>query len=129
MYRFLEHTAELELELEAESAAGVLREALRAFGELAGHGAGEAVEREVDVRAPDRPALLAAWLDELLFLAETEHLLPDEADVSVLDARATGRLRGRRGSPRPLVKGVTLHRLHFGQEDGGVWRGRVVLDV
>lgn len=128
MYRFVEHTAELELELQARSAEEALEEALRAFSELAGHGEGDVVEREVDVEAPDLPALLAAWLDELLFLAETERLLPEEAEVRVRGARATGVIRGRRGDPRPLVKGVTLHRLRFRQENGS-WQGRVVLDV
>jgi SHS2 domain-containing protein len=128
MYRFVEHTAELELELEAGSAEGVLEEALRAFTELAGCGEGDPVEREIDVEAPDLPALLAAWLDELLFVAETERLLPDEADVAVRGARASGVIRGRRGDARPLVKGVTLHRLRFRRENGA-WRGRVVLDV
>ncbi|GIU95068.1 MAG: hypothetical protein KatS3mg012_1525 [Gaiellaceae bacterium] len=128
MYRFVEHTAELELELEEESAEGVLLEALRAFAELTGRGRGALVERPVDVEAPDLPMLLAAWLEELLFLAETERLLPEDAELSVRGARATGIVRGRRGSPRPLVKAVTLHRLRL-RPDNGVWRGRVVLDV
>lgn len=124
----MEHTAELEVELTAESAEGVLEEALRAFAELAGRGDGELVEYPIEVEGSDLPALLAAWLDELLFLAETERFLPEEADVSVSGARATGVVRGRKGDPRPLVKAVTLHRLRFRPEDG-LWRGRVVLDV
>jgi SHS2 domain-containing protein len=128
MYRFVEHTAELEVELEAESAEGVLQEALRAFAELAGRGQGELIERPIDVEGSDLPTLLAAWLDELLFLAETERFLPEEAEVSVRGSRATGVVRGRRGDPRPLVKAVTLHRLRF-RPDNGLWRGRVVLDV
>ena len=128
MYRFVEHTAELELELEASSPEGVLAEALRAFAELAGAGEGETVERRVEVTAPDLPALLAAWVDELVFVAETESLLPDAAEIAIEDDRVTAVLRGRRGEPRPLVKAVTLHRLRFRRENG-VWRGRVVLDV
>jgi SHS2 domain-containing protein len=128
MYRFVEHTGELELDLEAGSAEGVLAEALRAFCELAGTGAGPAVEREVELDAPDTPALLAAWLDELLFLAETEQLLPVDAELAVSGSSVAGTMRLREGEPRPLVKAVTLHRLRFRPENG-VWRGRVVLDV
>ena len=133
MYRFVDHTAEIEVELEAASAEGVLEEALRAFAELIqasedGDPAGETVERPVDVAASDLPGLLAAWLDELLFLADAERLVPESADVSISGSRATGLLRARRSEPRPLVKAVTLHRLRFRAEDG-VWRGRVVLDV
>jgi SHS2 domain-containing protein len=127
-YRFADHTAELELELEADSAEGVLEDALRAFAELVGTGAGEPVERRIVVEAGDLPALLAAWLDELVYLAETEGLVPESAELSLQGFRLSGIVRGRRGEPRPLVKAVTLHRLRFRSEDG-VWRGRVVLDV
>jgi SHS2 domain-containing protein len=63
-----------------------------------------------------------------VFLAETEGLVADSAELELAGARLTGVVRGRRGEPRPLVKAVTLHRLRFRSEDG-VWRGRVVLDV
>jgi SHS2 domain-containing protein len=128
MYRFVEHTAELEVELEAASAEGVLVEALRAFAELAGRAEGERVELPVDLTAGDLPALLATWLDELLFLSETEHVVPEDAEITVAGTRVTGVVQGRRGEPRPLVKAVTLHRLRFRPENG-TWRGRVVLDV
>lgn len=128
MYRFVEHTAELEVELESGSAEGVLLEALCAFADLVDGGGGEPVERPIAVSANDLPALLAAWLDELLFLAETEQLVPEDADLTVTGTSVEGVLRGRRGEPRPLVKAVTLHRLRFRRENGS-WRGRVVLDV
>jgi SHS2 domain-containing protein len=129
MYRFVEHTSELELELESSSAEGVLVEALRAFSELVGGGQeGEDVEWPVSLSAGDLPALLAAWLDELLFLAETEQLVPEDAELEVSGTTLTGVVRGRRGEPRPLVKAVTLHRLRMRPENGA-WQGRVVLDV
>jgi SHS2 domain-containing protein len=128
MYRFVDHTAELEVELEAESAEGVLEEALRAFRELTGPAEGDEIERRVSVRATDLPVLLASWLEELVFLAETEKLVPVSADLALDGLELSGVVRGRRGEPRPLVKAVTLHRLRFRPENG-VWRGRVVLDV
>jgi SHS2 domain-containing protein len=128
MYCFVDHTAELEVELEAESAEGVLQEALRAFAELVGPATGEEVERRVQVESHDLPALLAAWLEELVYLAETEGLVPETADLAISGFALGGLVRGRRGEPRPLVKAVTLHRLRFRPENG-IWRGRVVLDV
>lgn len=128
MYRFTEHTAELELELEADSPEGVFEEARRAFVELAGTGIGETVERQVSIEATDLPALLAAWLDELVFLADAEGVVAESAQLLLEGSRLTGCVQGRRGEPRPLVKGVTLHRLRFRRESDG-WRGRIVLDV
>ena len=128
MYRFTEHTAELELELGADSPEGVFEEARRAFVELAGTGIGETVERQVSIEATDLPALLAAWLDELVFLADAEGVVAESAQLLLEGSRLTGCVQGRRGEPRPLVKGVTLHRLRFRRESDG-WRGRIVLDV
>ena len=128
VYRFVEHTAELEIELEADSPLGVFEEARRAFAELVGDGDGEVVERRVDLSAPDLPSLLAAWIDELVFHADAEGLVVDVAELELAGTGLTGFVRGRLGSPRPLVKAVTLHRLRLRAENG-LWRGRVVLDV
>ena len=128
MYRFVDHTAELEVELEADTAQGVLLEGLRALAELLGPAEGEVVERAVDLSVGDLPALLAAWLDELLYLADVERLVPVHADLVLAGSHLTGVVQARAGEPRPLVKAVTLHRLRLRQENGG-WRGRVVLDV
>jgi SHS2 domain-containing protein len=73
--------------------------------------------------------LLAAWLEELVFLAETEGFVPDGVDsVAAREGSASGVVTGRYGSPPHLVKGVTYHDLVLAGDDRG-WRGRVVLDV
>ena len=130
MYRFVDHTAELELRLEAGTREGVLSEAVAALGELlGGSGGGAIVRREVSASATDDAALLAAWLDELVFLAETEGFVPERADgLRVAGHAARGSVAGRLGSPPHLVKGVTYNHLEL-RFDGEGWQGRVVLDV
>ena len=132
MYRWVDHTSELELHVEAESEAEVYAEATRALGELLGGDGlteGEREARELDVRAPDRPALLAAWLEELVFLAESEGIVPDAAEPAELsETRLRGVVRGVRGDPPPLVKAVTYHRLSF-EPAGEGWRATVGLEV
>lgn len=129
-YRWVDHTAELQLEIAASSDAAVFEQALHALAELLeGEPAGDAVEHEVAVSAADRAALLAEWLSELVYLAEARDVIP-EAVVS-LDLKADGLravVRGRRGTPRHLVKAVTYHDLAL-ERDGDGWRARVVLDV
>ena len=131
-YRFIDHTAELQLELEAPTREDVFREAVAALGDLlAGDGAsaGEEDDRGVCVQARDNPALLVAWLDELVFLAESEGLVPSNVVWLELGAgEVRGRVSFRSGSPPHLVKGVTYHDLAFTCE-GETWRARVVLDV
>jgi len=129
-HTFAEHVGEVEIELEAESEAGLLREALAAFRELLGGcREGEAASQAIELPAGPPPELLRRWLDELVYLAEVEDFIPERA--TVIDFAHGGLraiVRGVCGRPRHLVKGVTLHDLAAAPE-GGVWHGRVVLDV
>jgi SHS2 domain-containing protein len=130
VFRWVDHTSELGLELEAPSEEEVFAEALAAFAELAGDGSGEPAPREVELEADDHALLLAEWLSELVYLAEAERLVPERVTSLVLEQRSLrATVEGRRGEPRHLVKAVTLHRLEL-QPDARVgWRARVVLDV
>src|SRR5919202_4315896 len=132
MYRWVDHTSELELRVEAATDGEVLSEATRALAELlrgdAVREGGELVTREVTVEADDRAQLLAAWLDELVFLAETEAVVPEDVRFETLDAHGLRAcVEGRRGEPPHLVKAVTYHRLSFDRTDSG-WTATVVLD-
>jgi SHS2 domain-containing protein len=129
MYEWAEHIGEVELRVEAADEAGVFAEALRALGELLGDARGEQRVLEVAAEAADPAGLLAAWLEELAYLAETEGFVPAEAsELALGPGRVRARVVGRSGYPPHLVKAVTYHRLSF--EPGGAgWRAVVVLDV
>ena len=129
VYRWVDHTAEVEVEIEAPDEPGVLAEALAALGELLG-ASGKATERRrVTVSAPDRPALLAAWLEELVFLAESEGFVPVSVEaLQLYGGGLEATVGGCSGRPPHLVKAVTYHRLAFqGGPDG--YQARVVFDV
>lgn len=130
MYRWVEHTAEIELRIEAPTEEAILADALAAFSELVGGvEEGEPARHEVVVAGPDPAARLVEWLEELVFLAETEDFVPERA--TKLELRG-GELRaevdGRRDRPAHLVKAVTYHGLEVEERDDG-WHARVVLDV
>lgn len=138
MHRFVEHTAELELHVEAPSEEQVFAEAGEAIATLLGYPEpGPTTRRSVAATAADRPALLAEWLNELVYLAD-EGFLPErvvsialsgEADENGGESRRlAATVEGRTGEPRSLVKAVTYHRLRL-ERDGVLWHGRVVLDV
>jgi SHS2 domain-containing protein len=132
MYTWVEHTGELEVRIESETEEGVFEDALAALRELLseeGSAHGEPLRREVAVEARDRGGLLAAWLDELVFLAERDGLIPERAtDMALDDQRMSAVVEGRRGEPPHLVKAVTYHRLAF-ERVGGRWCATLVLDV
>jgi len=131
-YEWVEHTAEVELLIEAGSEEQVFADALTAVGELLddGMGAHDAdVAYDVTLTAPDRAALLAAWMDELVYRAEVDGLLPKAVErIELADDGLSAAVRARRGEPRPFVKAVTYHRLAFEPTADG-WQATVVLDV
>jgi len=129
-YRWVEHTAEVQLEIEAATEEAVFAHALRALGELlVDDGGGEEVWREVAVDGREQATLLVEWLDELVFLAETEDFVPEDVGrLELSDHGLVASVRGHRGSPRHLVKGATYHGLVFERSPRG-FRARVVLDV
>jgi SHS2 domain-containing protein len=136
VHRWVDHTAELELELEAASEVGVFQEALTALGELLAERAGgderpdaEPARHEVSASAPDRATLLAEWLGELAYLAECEGFVPGGVERFELAGNALeATVVGRRAAPPHLVKAVTYHRLGMWEEDE-TWRARVIFDV
>jgi SHS2 domain-containing protein len=128
-HRWVGHTSEVELWIEATTEADVFREGALALAELLGDEPhGEPRRREVELEARDRASLLADWLGELVYVAETDELLPERVEVELDDSRLRGTLVGRSARPRHLVKAITYHGLELAEADGG-WRARVVLDV
>jgi SHS2 domain-containing protein len=130
-YRWVEHTAELELRIEAETPKQVFEDAIAAFAELVDgdDGGGDPVTHQLWLTAADRPELLARWLEELVFLADTEQFVPRQvSSLEVGRQELRARVEGIQGSPRPLVKGVTYHGLELARREGA-WRARLVLDV
>jgi SHS2 domain-containing protein len=130
MYRWIEHTAELELALEASDERQVFADALTAFAELVDtFPSGAPVRHEIELRSDERASLLADWLGELVFLAETENFVPERVvslELEIEGLRAI--VEGHVGEPPHLVKAVTYHGLEFAAEEGRV-RARLVLDV
>ncbi len=129
----MDHTAEVELAIEADGEREVFAEALTALAELHGADAGDRDDddqwRKLSAQAPDRPALLAAWLEELLFLAETEGFVATRiVELALTVDHVDATVAGFIGRPPPLVKAVTYHRLRFDRAESGYTAG-VVLDV
>jgi len=130
MREWVDHTAEVELRIEADSVENVFREVVAGLGELlTARPLGPLEESDLHVTATDQPALLVETLNDVIFRAETQHVVPSELRVvRVSETELVARLVGARGRPRPLVKAATYHRLSFAEE-AGRWRATVVFDV
>jgi SHS2 domain-containing protein len=132
-HRWVDHTSEVQLEVEAESLAELAAEAGRALGLLMLRGEPAAVSgpaRRLEVSSVDRDALLVDWLNEILFVAETELWVPVEFKV---EESSPTRLRvAARGvpvaEPPSSVKAATFHGLKV-EESGRLFRAEVIFDV
>ncbi len=130
---FEEHVGEVQLRIEAPTLAELFTEAGRALAELlAGIPEPDAPRETADVtvEAPDREALLAEWLNELIFRSETRHCAFTDLRVTrVSDRELQARIAGVPiGNPRTAVKAATLHGLRIEEHPGGC-TATVVLDV
>ncbi len=131
MHHWVEHTAELELAIDAATEREVFTDAMSALAELLSPDADAqpTTSRRVRARALDRPTLLAAWLEELVFLAESEGFVPVALErLDLHNDRLQATVVGRIGEPPPLVKAVTYHRLSFSRSNDRL-KATVVLDV
>lgn len=144
-FEFVEHTADIAVRLSAPSVGGLFEAAAAALTEtVTDRGAIREVEsRDIRLEAAEPDLLLVDWLNELLFLFETERLLVARAAVS-LDAEAALRLdargvslragvHGERHDParhalKVLVKAVTYHGLAIERAAEG-YVATVIFDI
>jgi len=129
----IEHPGEVRLHLQAATLGELAMVAGRALAELElGHVPGPARGpwREVVVSGRDREATLVHWLNELIYLAETERWVGVEFAVTRATETELGmRLRGVVVDEAPArVKAATFHGLRIAVVSDGV-EADVVLDV
>ena len=134
-FAFLEHTADVGIRAWGPSVRAAFEQAGRGLATLM-DAAADAPGRSVPVHveAHDREALLVAFLDELVFLLETEEgqglasLSMERLSTTSLDAAVgLGPLRGSGGGL--LVKAATYHALAIDERPDGSAEARVYLDV
>jgi SHS2 domain-containing protein len=131
-HSLVEHVGELAIRLEADSPPELFAESARALAEvmLGRPAAASGPYEHVWVKAPDREALLVAWLDELIFRAERDHKVYGDVQIQrVADGEMDAAVRGEpAGDLKTQVKAATYHGLAIVDTPTGV-TATVVLDV
>ncbi len=88
-----------------------------------------------EVQAFSLEELLVAWLNELIYVRETENILLRYFTITSLD---NNRLKAvcfgepvdpKRHVLKMEIKAATYHRTSILQDSSGLWRARVILDV
>jgi SHS2 domain-containing protein len=144
MWNLAAHTADIAIECTGPSEEAVVADAGAALTAVV-TGSDDprwfAVHEEVDVEveAPDKPALVVAWLSELLWLLDERGLLWLTGGVTIGGAPTGGfRLTASGNAARydaathgrgVEVKAVTYHDLRLAPDRSGKWHLRVLLDI
>jgi SHS2 domain-containing protein len=132
-HAFEEHVSEVRLRVEARSLGELFEEAGRALAALSADADREAspgAEERIELSARDRESLLVAWLNELIFCAETRKLVYDVLRVEhVGDKSLLATVRGRAPlAARTAVKAATMYDVRIEESPEG-YTATVVLDV
>jgi SHS2 domain-containing protein len=128
----VEHTADWALHVRGGDLVELLRNASTGMYRLAGIVPGEGPQQvhEVDLKAADREGLLVAWLEELLYLAESRGLAMRDVMLEEgpsLAVRARFVLAPIAQIERS-IKAVTYHGLAVRESEDG-WEATVIFDV
>ena len=93
----------------------------------------EIVRREIELTAPDQESLLVGWLNELIFMFDTEYLLFKRFDIiriSQTELKAAGygeKVDSSRHEIKIGVKAATYHMLQIEHNDGV--KARIIFDI
>ncbi len=135
-YRYLPHTADIKVAIEAPSLEGLLQDGLAIVRQLfVGESPVEKrAEQPLQLAAANAEELLLAFLRDLLYRYETSGFIPASLKIEHLDAGyVTGSLLGERfdstrHQPEPEVKAVTRHGFVVRRTPEG-WYAEAVFDV
>jgi len=135
-YRFIDHTGDLGVEVYGESLKTLFRHAGEALTEIITETRTIRLRetRNITLQADHIEELLVHWLNEFIFLFDTEGLLFATFDVASIDeghleATVKGEPYDQERHPiKTAIKSATYHRLKIVKEDR-IWRARVIFDL
>jgi SHS2 domain-containing protein len=135
-YRLIPHTGDLGMEVWGKDTADLFAQAGWSFFDIMIQTRGIELQQEIriQVEAPDREALLVAWLGELLYIFEIERLVLGRFSIQVLTSQTLSAqgwgepLDLQKHQVKTVVKAVTYHQLRI-WEAKGLWRARVIFDL
>ena len=136
MYETFEHTADLGLRVRAPDLNSLFADAGRGLFSIVVENL-EAVQpvqsRQFEIAGSDREYLLFDWLNELLYVCESERVVLAEFEVHVTETGLSAIARGEPIDPARHrvareIKAITYHRLKVEQTPDG-WLAEVIVDI
>lgn len=134
-FEIIDHTADVGIIAYGKDEKEVFATAAYAMFSLIAEldGVGDAICRQIEVSADDKEALLVAWLNELLYLFDVEHVIFNGFEVINLEEhRMRANAYGEKFDPlrhqlKTQVKAATYHMLKV--QKGNGFRAQIIFDV
>ena len=134
-YQFIDHTADVGILVNAPTANVLFEMAALALAELitSVDALTPKIERRFQLREEEIETLLVSWLQELLYVLDTEGLIFGSFRVKLQGSRLEATAWGEPFDPEvhPMkteIKAVTYHQLEIIERDEG-WQARVIVDL
>jgi len=134
-FELIDHTADVGIIAHGASINQAFANAARGLFSIITDldGIREATHRDIEVTAPDRESLLVEWLNELIYLFDTENIIFNRFDITRLDnthleARIYGeKVDTSRHKLKTGVKAATYHMLKVKKGNG--YQAQVLFDI
>jgi SHS2 domain-containing protein len=135
-YAFLDHTADLGINVHGEDLKNLFETAAKALMHLmiGGESQAKTSDMNITVSGQDLPDLLVRWLGEILYLFEGEDLVVTSIHIDFLSlSRLDAALKTVPFDPtvhriHSEIKAVTYHQIQV-IEKGSVWEAQVIFDT
>ena len=134
-YRFVDHTADIAFEVYGNDINELIENATLAFYDafVDLSKLGSSIEKKLEVEAESIDYLLFNWLNELLYLFETEFFAGKDVKVEVTEEngfKAKGIIKGDKVYPEIVKtepKAITFHKFRVEKKDK--WTAFVIIDI
>ena len=133
-YRYLDHTADLGIEVRGETLSALLANTGRAIFETQIFGRLRADKKKsINIQSDSLEDLFIDWCRELLYNFSVHGFMPRDYEISIEDFSIHAHLRGdvydeKRHRIRIEIKNPTYHELAIEKREKG-FRARIIFDV
>lgn len=132
-YRVLDHDADIFLEVYGASREELFNNAARALTSFIADPEGITPSSVKEVVVTGNGELLVNFLNEIIYIWETQRFIPADVSVAFNDHGLTAIMKGEtfdeaRHVTKEELKAVTYHKFSI-TEDGGVFRATILIDV
>lgn len=131
-FKFLEHTADIKFKVYGSNIEKIFENTALAMSEYLSEerNARDKIQKKIEISAKNTESLLYSFIDEILFLLDSESFLVKNAKVKISGEKLTAILKGDKAERYSInhIKAATYAEMKIKENLKG-WEAIVVLDV